>query len=84
MQIVYGVEVKGMHDPFISDALEIAQAFKDAGVPGKFLVESLPFLKHLPAWLPGAGFQRWAEHYRQATRRAVDTPFESIWKAHVR
>lgn len=26
--------------------------------PGRFLVETFPFLRYVPEWFPGAGFQR--------------------------
>ncbi|KAF6744930.1 cytochrome P450 [Ephemerocybe angulata] len=80
--ILYGVDVKSVHDPFISDALLIGDAFKAAGVPGKFLVETLPFLRYVPSWVPGAGFQRWASYYREASLRLLNNPFQFVWNRH--
>ena len=33
--------------------------------PGRWLVEILPLLRFLPAWMPGAGFKRKAMSVRQ-------------------
>ena len=30
----------------------------DAFVPGRYWVEFFPFLRFVPAWVPGAGFQK--------------------------
>ena len=43
--------------------------------PGAFLVEYFPFLRHVPAWLPGAGFQTRLKRWRDASHAMVDMPF---------
>ena len=52
-------------------------------VPGRFLVQFLPFLRHVPAWLPGAGFKRLSNKWRAAARSAKDVPFEEVKRALV-
>ena len=84
IQVLYGVHVDSIKDPFISVVSEVGDAFKTAGVPGRFLVDVFPALKYIPSWMPGAGFQRWADHYRAASRRILDEPFEYVWGLHVR
>ncbi|EAU83306.2 cytochrome P450 [Coprinopsis cinerea okayama7 len=39
----------------------VVDRFQEAALPGRFLVDVMPFLKYVPAWLPGAGFQRFVE-----------------------
>ena len=57
-----------------------AQAF----VPGKFLVDVLPQLQHVPAWFPGAGFQRIFAQWREAASRMKESLFKMRNTAFVR
>ena len=57
IKIVYGFDVQDSRDTYIvqlEKAIEAAEAF----TPGRYLVEFFPFLRFVPAWVPGAGFQR--------------------------
>ena len=60
-----------MHD--IRDAIEgVSEAF----VPGKFLVDYIPWLEYVPAWLPGARFQKKFAVWRAKQAVLRDVPFE--------
>lgn len=37
-------------------------------IPGKFLVDVLPWLKYVPEWVPGASFQRLAREWKEVWR----------------
>ena len=63
--------------------IALGSAFKAAGVPGRFWVENVPWLKYIPSWMPGAGFRRWANEHREASRRVLNNPFREVLKAHV-
>lgn len=39
------------------------------------MVDVFPFLRYVPAWVPGAGFQTIAKEYRQAFNDMVELPF---------
>ena len=52
-------------------------------VPGAFWVEFLPFLKHIPAWVPGASFKKHAEKGRPLIRRMRDEQFDKVKKRMV-
>ncbi|KAJ2918144.1 hypothetical protein MD484_g2268, partial [Candolleomyces efflorescens] len=75
MNIAYGFDPKPKDDPYITVALEVTYAFQAAVLPGAFLVDQLPLLKYVPGWIPGAGFKRFAEYYREATYSAQYRPF---------
>ncbi len=65
VKVVYGLELAET-DPEaarIEKMLEGLQAL----TPGKYLVEFLPFLQHVPGWVPGTGFQRELGAWRDAT-----------------
>ena len=78
MKIGYGINVEESDDPYISIAGEVLDGLAEAGVPGAFLVDIFPFLKYVPSWVPGAGFQRKAAHWREAMNTMVEKPFRHV------
>jgi cytochrome P450 len=50
--------------------------FSAATVPGKWTVDVLPFLEHLPAWLPGTGFKQTAQHWKQTMCEVGEIPYQ--------
>jgi hypothetical protein len=83
MNIAYGFDIKSKDDPFITEALKVTYAFQVAILPGAFLVDRIPLLKYVPAWMPGAGFKRFAEYYRKATYSSHLRPFDFAMDAMV-
>ncbi|KAJ7348867.1 cytochrome P450 [Mycena albidolilacea] len=76
MQIAYGYPVTRNDDHFVVTAEEhmrigeISQPqyrleYSMAGAPGKWIVDSLPFLRFLPEWFPAAGFKSQARQWRE-------------------
>ena len=76
MKIGYGISVQESDDPYISIAEVVLSGGAEPGVPGAFLVDFLPFLKHVPSWFPGAGFQKKAlVRWREAMSTMANKPF---------
>ena len=78
MKIGYGIAVQESDDPYISVAEVVMNGVAEAGIPGSFLVDLFPILKHVPSWFPGAGFQRKAACWREAIKTMVDKPFHHV------
>ena len=53
------------------EALETFNAL----TPGAWLVDALPFLRHLPSWVPGAGFKKTAAEMRKSLQNMVNIPY---------
>jgi len=70
--------VEESEDPFISTAEISLSGFAEAGIPGRFWVDYLPILKHVPSWVPGAGFQKKAEYWRRITGEMRERPFQYV------
>ncbi|KAF8877181.1 cytochrome P450 [Infundibulicybe gibba] len=51
-----------------------------AAVPGAFLVDTFPFLKYVPEWMPGAGFQKKAKEWGKLSKAMVEVPFRAAMK----
>ncbi|KAF4584991.1 hypothetical protein EYR40_001817 [Pleurotus pulmonarius] len=78
MKIVYGIDVAPKDDYYITIAERALDGMAKAASPGAFLVDILPILKYVPAWFPGASFQKKAKEWKQVTLEMRDAPFNSI------
>ncbi|KAJ6621540.1 cytochrome P450 [Mycena sp. CBHHK59/15] len=75
MSVAYGINVLPSNDPYISMAKQAMHSLSIANVPGRYLVDSMPILKYVPEWLPGAEFKRQAREWRKLALAARDTPY---------
>lgn len=55
-----------------------------AAAPGKYFVNILPVLKHIPDWMPGATFKQAAREIRQKTSNIIEFPYQEALKLMVR
>ena len=78
MRIAYGIAVQESDDPYISIAQVVMNGASEAGNPGAFWVDFFPILKYVPSWFPGAGFQRKAARWREATNTMAEKPFRHV------
>lgn len=69
------MDTKPVNDPWIDLAEQAMLASASAAVPGKFLVDVIPWLKYIPEWFPGAGFQRQAREWKELWARFRVAPF---------
>ncbi|KAG6908819.1 hypothetical protein DXG01_003172 [Tephrocybe rancida] len=75
--IAYGIKVQPKDDPYITTAAEGVHPLLVAGVPGAFLVDSIPILKYVPDWVPFADFKRKAKHWKKLALDMIDLPYEA-------
>ncbi|KAJ7624709.1 cytochrome P450 [Roridomyces roridus] len=75
LSAIYGIDVQPTNDPFVEKALHGVDSFAVAGSPGAFLVDALPFLRFVPEWFPGAGFQKTAREIKAMVTEMKDKPF---------
>ncbi|OBZ67817.1 O-methylsterigmatocystin oxidoreductase [Grifola frondosa] len=73
-KILYGF--KPDDDKYLS-LVEKATESTEELVSGTFLVDFVPFMKYLPSWFPGAGFQKRFAKWRAASVNARDIPFDT-------
>ena len=77
MRIVYGLDVAEKNDEYISLVEKGVDVFIRITVPGRYLVEALPFLRHLPSWFPCAKFRRDAAEWKKSVEAMRDVPFRA-------
>ncbi|OBZ79891.1 O-methylsterigmatocystin oxidoreductase [Grifola frondosa] len=76
MMITYGHQVSPQGDEYV----DLAERVRETGVgaPGNFLVDSLPVLKYIPEWFPGAAFKRYARKGRELSVRMRSAPYSMV------
>jgi len=75
--------VKGPNDPLVHLAEQVMSYVTKVITPNTFLVDSLPFLRYIPEWFPGAKFQREARNCRNVLNRLMQEPYEIVQKQMV-
>ena len=80
LSIAYGLEIQQENDPYLEMSEAGVLPLVIAGVPGTFLVDSIPLLKYVPPWFPGASFQRKAREWRKLARDMVELPYAEAKK----
>ncbi|KAF8661206.1 hypothetical protein AX16_001486 [Volvariella volvacea WC 439] len=78
--ITYGINIREEADPYVELPDKSVRAVSEAAVPGRFLVDAIPWLKHVPEWVPFASFQRLARECRQYTRDGYELPYQAAKK----
>ncbi|TCD67636.1 hypothetical protein EIP91_012201 [Steccherinum ochraceum] len=78
MEVTYGFDVKEENDEWVNLVEEAVHGYSLGGTFGQFVVDILPILKHVPAWIPGANFQKVAAHYRKLAIAMRVEPFEAV------
>ncbi|CAK5284755.1 unnamed protein product [Mycena citricolor] len=76
MNVTYGIDIQPESDPYVLDAQRGVQILTRASVPGAYLVDTLPILRYIPAWMPGARFKRRAQEWHEHLPILTDKPFD--------
>ncbi|KAI0052386.1 cytochrome P450 [Auriscalpium vulgare] len=76
MELAYGYEVQGgYNDEHLKNARSVAYFASIVWVPGVQLVNSIPFLRHIPAWVPFLSYQGLAKAARQVGEASMYGPW---------
>ena len=78
MKITYNIDVQDESDEYVRLSEVALAAAATALVPGKFVVEVIPFLRHMPAWFPGSGKQKVFTECQAMFRTLEDTAYEHV------
>ncbi|KAJ3554446.1 hypothetical protein NM688_g3107 [Phlebia brevispora] len=76
MMITYGHQVAPQGDEYVRIA-EGVREYADKN-PGASAVEILPILKHIPSWVPGAGFKRYARVAYDLAVQMRNKPYQMV------
>ncbi|KAJ2932180.1 hypothetical protein H1R20_g4896, partial [Candolleomyces eurysporus] len=76
MRTAYGFDDSRKNEALVDNGVTLVSRFSDAVIPGKFLVSSIPALRYIPSWFPGAGFQKTFKELAQLSFKTLYPPFE--------
>lgn len=75
LMMSYGIDIDKDSD-YLTLCDAGVQSMVEAGVPGTYAVDWVSWLKHIPAWVPGARFKRKARDWRRLSESMLLKPFE--------
>ncbi|KAI0825169.1 cytochrome P450 [Trametes gibbosa] len=75
LDVSYGIKAKDNHDEYIAIGERAVEGPAKALVLGALWVEFLPFLRHVPPWVPGASYQKKAAQWRKDAMMLTHEPF---------
>ena len=84
VSLAYGLPVQRRRDELVELIDSIARMVGEQLVPGKAIVDVLPWLRHVPDWVPGMGFKRFAKSVRWMATKFRMEGYERAMKAFVR
>ncbi|GJJ11036.1 hypothetical protein Clacol_005267 [Clathrus columnatus] len=76
LEVTYGIEATSEEDPLLVLSENTVQRVTEAGIPGTYLVDIFPVLKHIPSWFPGAKFQRELNQLGKQVTEMLNKPVE--------
>ncbi|KAI5118227.1 hypothetical protein M0805_000723 [Coniferiporia weirii] len=65
-------------DPLVDLADASLSVFSDSIVPGKWVVDTFPFLRFIPDWVPGMGFKETAREWNKVTMDFINKPYAFV------
>ncbi|KZT68558.1 cytochrome P450 [Daedalea quercina L-15889] len=81
VEAVYGHQITSLEDKYINLMDRAMEGTVATGEAGATLIDILPFLKHVPAWMPGAAFKRAALHTRSLLQASNEVPYRMVKEA---
>ncbi|KAF8872237.1 cytochrome P450 [Infundibulicybe gibba] len=78
MAIVYGHNISTADDKYVFIIEEAMDEATKALLPGASLVNSIPALRYIPPWFPGATFHRVASRVRELKDQVLNSGFELV------
>lgn len=83
MNVVYGMEIKEMDDEFVQLATMAMGYLSESRRSGAVWVEFVPFLRHIPAWVPGAYAAKLGARTRPVVQRMRNMPYDLVQHGEV-
>ncbi|KAJ7251135.1 cytochrome P450 [Mycena haematopus] len=76
IKVAYGYTPSDENDELLMLANEAMEGFSEMTAINAFAVDSIPILRFVPSWFPGAGWKTKAKLYRHSLQLMTDRPYE--------
>ena len=85
IRVAYGLDAsdKGPGYEYVLGAKRAMHCFNTVFQPGRYLVQTFPWLRYVPAWFPGASFQRQFSAWRPVVSNTRDAPWAAAAQKRV-
>ncbi|KAI9441797.1 cytochrome P450 [Lactarius indigo] len=77
MRLTYGYDLKE-NDDMLAPPKRVINVMKQFILPGTAAINHLPFLRHLPSWVPWFKYEPLASECREMARRAKNEPMDFV------
>ncbi|KAL4252099.1 cytochrome P450 family protein [Abortiporus biennis] len=77
-EVTYGHKINSSDDPYVAMIDELFSIVNGLGDPGMIILDLFPFLRHIPSWVPGAWYAKYAKKYRPKAEAIMDEPFAEV------
>ena len=78
MKVVFGIDVADDGDEIMAIVEAALEWVGETFTPGKYLIDALPILQHVPTWFPGATVQRLIVQWRSTITRLKEEPYRRV------
>ncbi|KAI0697621.1 cytochrome P450 [Cerioporus squamosus] len=78
LKVAYDIDVEDEDDRYVAAVDAALEGPVQGLVPGTFLVDFLPVLRHVPTWCPGATSQRLFAKWQAAAERLKNLPYGRV------
>ncbi|KAF8257685.1 cytochrome P450 [Lactarius quietus] len=78
LEMTYGYEVQGRDDRMVQIARETSEMGAKTALPSDLLVNGLPFLRHIPGWLPWFSYKPLARIGHDLTQEVMYEPIRFV------
>ncbi|KAB5588638.1 O-methylsterigmatocystin oxidoreductase [Ceratobasidium theobromae] len=72
----YGYEVTSSDDPLVKKIKQVGENLIKSFLPTHFLVNAIPYLMHVPNWMPGTGWKQTAKEWRELKDSVVEDMYQ--------
>jgi len=76
--VTYGKGNLDTDHEYVVAARLAMEGLSKAVIPGEYLVEYIPFLRHIPSWIPGTAARKLTEKYKSYVAAARKKPFAEV------
>ncbi|RPD74228.1 cytochrome P450 [Lentinus tigrinus ALCF2SS1-7] len=84
LKSMYGIDITPEDPKYVSLLHDALEGPTEGFMAGSFLVENIPLLRYVPAWVPGAGFQKKFARWRRLVGDLLNLPFAEAKQAWLR
>ncbi|CAL1708140.1 unnamed protein product [Somion occarium] len=78
LTITYGLDIKTADSEYIVAAQHTMDTMTEAAMPGAYVVDLIPILKHLPRWFPFTTFHQIGDYGRKLITDLITRPYEHV------